>query len=136
MPTQRVLCASPEFLTRFPPMTQPDILKDIPCILRQQEADRWSFQTATGVRQTVTPKPGLRVNTMELVHAAACAGRGIALLPSLLAQAEVKSGTLVPVLPNWSADPVLLSLLCRASRLSVPPVAAVRQYILDACNSA
>jgi len=135
MPAQRGLYASPEFLTRLQPITQPRFLADIPCILRQQETGAWSFQNAAGLQQTVTPRVGLRVNTMELAQATARAGHGVALLPSLLAEADVKSGTLVPVIPNWLADPVSVSLICRAARLTAPPVAAVRRYILDACAS-
>lgn len=52
------------------PDIEQELQADIPCILRQQEPNKWSFQSTTGARQTVTPKLGLRVNTMELAHAA------------------------------------------------------------------
>ncbi|MGH1481984.1 MAG: LysR family transcriptional regulator [Geminicoccales bacterium] len=134
--TQRAPYASPDFLSRIGPIKQPGDLEAIPSILRQQESVPWSFQNVAGNQQTITPKAVLRVNTMELAHAAARTGHGIAMLPSLLAQAEVASGTLVRLIPEWSVDLVKMSLLCRAARLSAPPVAAIRRYILDACSAA
>ncbi|QBR37813.1 hypothetical protein ETW23_18495 [Leisingera sp. NJS201] len=68
---------------------------------------------------------------MELVFAAVLAGQGTALLPSLLTEVHF----LAHLIPNWSADPVLLTLLCRPERLAAPQVAAVRRHILDACGN-
>ncbi|TMV10094.1 LysR family transcriptional regulator [Ruegeria sediminis] len=135
-PTQRAPYANPEFLNHLPPITQPEDLTDTPCILRQQESAAWSFESVAGKRQTVAPKVGLRVNTMELAHSAAQAGHGIAMLPLPLAQTAVETGALARLLPDWFADPVNLALLCRPARLSDPAVATVRRYILDACNTA
>ncbi|MGI9509215.1 MAG: LysR family transcriptional regulator [Geminicoccaceae bacterium] len=134
--TQRAPYASPELLARFEPVLKPDDFMEIPCIFRQQEATSWSFQDAQGRRRSITPNVDLRVNTMELAHAAARAGNGVAMLPSLLAQIDVQNGALVPLIPDWVVDPISVSLLCRTARLAAPPVAAVRKYILDACDVA
>lgn len=134
-PAQRGLFASPDFLYRHQPITQPEGLADIPCILRQQETEAWSFKNAADKHQTVAPCVGLRVNTMELAHVAARAGHGVTMLPGLLAEADVKTGALVSVIPDWLADPVSVSLLCRSARFSAPHVAAVRHHILDNYSS-
>ena len=134
-PAQRGLFASPDFLSHHQPIAQPEDPADIPCILRQQETEAWSFKNATNKHQTVAPCVGLRVNTMELAHAATRAGHGVAMLPCLLAEADVKTGVLVSIIPDWIADPVSVSLLCRAARLSAPPVVVVRRHILGNCSS-
>jgi len=56
-------------------------------------------------------------------------------LPSLLAQPDEWAGSLVRLIPDWAADPVSLTLLCRPERLAAPPVAAVRRYFPDACGT-
>ncbi|WP_299842489.1 LysR family transcriptional regulator [uncultured Roseovarius sp.] len=131
---QRALYASPAFLELTGPITKLSDLANAPCVLRIQEDPEWAFQHADGRRQSVVPCVGLRVNTMELSHAAVQEGHGAALLPSILTQPDVHKKTLVRLLPDWSTDPVDLSLLCRSQRLSAPPVAAVRRYILENCT--
>lgn len=132
---QRALYASPAFLDRVGPVDQPGRLAEIPCVLRVQEAAEWSFQDSMGRRATVEPWCHLKVNTMELAHASVGNGHGAALLPSLLAASDVENGTLVHLMPAWSVDPLKMSLLCRAERLSVPSVAAVRKYVRETCSA-
>lgn len=131
---QRAPYASPAFVERVESVTQPAELASLPCILRTQEPDKWLFKNEDAQHQVVEPIIGLRVNTMELAYAAVLEGQGVALLPSLLAEPDEQIGRLVRLIPDWSTDPVSMTLLCRPERLSAPSVAAVRRYILDACE--
>lgn len=133
---QRAPYASPAFMKRIESVTQPAELAPLPCILRIQEPGKWLFKNEDGQHQVVEPTIGLRVNTMELAYAAALEGQGVALLPSILAQPDERIGRLVRLLPIWSTDPVSVTLLCRPERMSAPSVAAVRKYILEACELA
>ncbi|MFD3191990.1 LysR family transcriptional regulator [Sedimentitalea sp. HM32M-2] len=83
--TQCALYASPGFLAGVGTIEQPGDIAKVACILRRQEPPAWSFRNRQGQQQTISPKVGLRVNTMELAGAAAQSGMGVAQLPSLLA---------------------------------------------------
>lgn len=127
--------ASPGLLQRFEAISSPSDLTKLPVVLRVQEARVWSFRNGEGLQQDACPHPAYLVNTMELAHAAAKLASGVAMLPVLLAQPDVRDGTLVPLLQDWSVDPVKVTLLCRAKRLAVPAVAAVRRHIIEECRS-
>lgn len=126
---------SPKLLRRFDPLTAPSDLANLPAVLRTQEMPKWTFHNSDGVPQDACPNPAFRVNTMELALAGAKLGVGVAILPELLAKQDVENGTLVRLLPDWSLNPVKVTLLCRAQRLSVPAVAAVRRHIVEECRS-
>lgn len=132
----RAVCASPQFLEQMPSVEHPTDLEKVPCILRQHENPEWTFKDQRGRYRTISPDVKLRTNTMELAHAAAKLGSGVAILPTLTVRAELDRGELIELLPTWQTDQVKLSLLCRAARLSTPAVAAVRQYVLEACREA
>lgn len=127
--------ASPKFLHRFDAPSTPSDLSGPPVILRTQEAPVWSFRNSDGVQQDVYPEPAIRVNTMELARAAAKFGTGIAMLPEQLAKSDVSDGTLLRLLPDWSLKPIKVTLICRAQRLSMPAVAAVRRHIIEQFRS-
>lgn len=129
----KTLCASPLFLQNHPEIEHPKDLEKMPCILRQHESPEWRLKDQKDRYCTVSPNVSLRTNTMEMSHAAAKLGNGIALLPTLAVQGDLDSGALVHFLPSWGMDQVPISLLCRAARLSAPEVAAVRQFIMKTC---
>ena len=132
--TNRTLCASPEFLEQNRPIERPRDLEKSPCVLRQHECPHWVLEDRQGRQCTVKPNVVLRANTMEMTHAAARLGNGVALLPALSVQSDLDSGALVSLLPRWSIEQVKLTLLCRATSLSRLAVAAVRRHVLDTCG--
>jgi len=132
--TDKIICASPRLLRQLPKIEHPKDLEHAPCILRQHESPEWRLKDQKDRYYTVTPEITLRTNTMELTHAAAILGNGIALLPTLAVQGDLDSGALAQVLPSWNMDQVPISLLCRAVRVSTPEVAAIRQYVLETCS--
>jgi DNA-binding transcriptional LysR family regulator len=127
--------ASPKLLRRFASPMTPSDLANLPAVMRMQEPPVWSFHTSDSVRKDACPKPAFQVNTMELALASAKLGEGVAILPEFLVERDVKNGTLVRLLPDWSLDPVKVSLPCRAQRLSIPAVAVVRRLIVEECKS-
>ncbi|WP_170328166.1 LysR family transcriptional regulator [Ruegeria arenilitoris] len=135
-PARRAPYASPTLLEQVQDVAQPADLLSLQCVVRTQEPSKWVFKNEDGRQEVITPLIGLRVNTMELAYAAALEGQGVALLPSILAQPDERIGRLVRLFPNWSTDPVSVTLLCRPERMSAPSVAAVRKYILEACEPA
>jgi DNA-binding transcriptional LysR family regulator len=104
---QRILCASPDYLTRKGTPATPEELASHECIPleRHQRFREWSFATPSGMRDYPI-NPRYSVNTADAVVAAATAGLGIARVLTYQAESGVGAGTLVPLLSEWAPPPI------------------------------
>ncbi|MGF6559717.1 DNA-binding transcriptional LysR family regulator [Erwinia aphidicola] len=105
-PTRAVVVASPAYLARFGHPASPHALSEHLCLYypRGVEAPRWRFQLLAGGEQTAVNVSGpFATNNSESIRDAALEGLGIALLPDFSAQAALKDGSLVQLLPQWQA---------------------------------
>jgi DNA-binding transcriptional LysR family regulator len=106
--TRSVLVASKAYLRRAGTPQQPADLATHNCLHypRPQERPAWTFEpqgrTDTRERVTVQVSGSLTANNSEALRDAAVAGLGIALLPDFSAQAALRAGKLVEVLPGWA----------------------------------
>ncbi|WP_159715149.1 LysR family transcriptional regulator [Geminicoccus flavidas] len=100
-PDQRVLVASPEYIERRGRPNTPDDLADHACLV-VGTLDLWTFRGMGGelIERRITPH--LRINDGAAVRDAACAGLGIALMATWCAADELRSGALVPALPEYT----------------------------------
>jgi DNA-binding transcriptional LysR family regulator len=108
--TRIILVASPGYLARHKPITEPTQLEGHRHLLypRERGSGRWSFEhIGAGPVQTrhvsVQVYPYFVANNSEVLREMACDGAGIALLPDFSAQAGIRRGVLVEVLPQWRA---------------------------------
>lgn len=105
--TRSVLVASRAYLRRRKAPKTPEVLTAHDCLHypRAQETPTWTFEPLSGrrgaERVTVAVAGPLSANNSEALRDAAIAGLGIALLPDFSAQAALKAGKLVEVLPGW-----------------------------------
>jgi DNA-binding transcriptional LysR family regulator len=103
--TRSVLVASRAYLRRRGTPRAPADLAQHDCLhyLRPGDAPAWQLMPTQGAGQKVTvPVSGpLAANNSEALREAALAGLGIALLPDFSAQAALRGGKLVVVLPAW-----------------------------------
>jgi DNA-binding transcriptional LysR family regulator len=105
--TRSMLVANRAYLRRRKPPDTPEALASHDCLYypRAQETPTWTFEPLAGrhgeERITVAVAGPFAANNSEALRDAAMAGLGIALLPDFSAQAAVKSGKLVEVLPRW-----------------------------------
>lgn len=99
-----VICAAPAYLATAAPPTEPEALMQHPCLnyWRASRHDRWELMSA-GRIVAVQVRSRYRANHPEAVADAAVAGLGIALLPLYFVEREIAEGTLVRLLPEWSA---------------------------------
>ena len=134
--TERTLYGSPDFLRRNAEVRRPPDLAGVQCILRHQEPSTWRLLGPRKQLETVNPARMIIVDTMEMAQSAAIEGAGVALLPKLVATPDIEAGKLVAVMPEWSSEPVDVTLLCRPNSLPKPQVAAIRRFILDRCEDA
>jgi DNA-binding transcriptional LysR family regulator len=105
--TASVLVASRGYLRRCGTPSGPAELAGHACLHypRGPDGSFWSFEPAdgrAGARVTVPIGGPLAVNNSEALRDAAQAGLGVALLPDFSAQAGLRSGQLVAVLPGWT----------------------------------
>ncbi|AWY39209.1 LysR family transcriptional regulator [Pseudomonas putida] len=107
-PTRSVLVATRSYLETFGEPRHPDDLAGHSCLFypRGSDTPTWAFEAQggspmAGKRLTVPVKGIFATNNSEALRDAALTDLGIALLPDFTAQAGLKSGALVQVLPAW-----------------------------------
>lgn len=106
--TRSVLVASSGYLARNKPPRRPQDLTDHRCLYYPRPKGRltWTLQrvAASGAMAdsvTVPVKGAFAANNSEVLRDVAIAGLGIAVIPDFSAQAAIKSGELIHVLPGW-----------------------------------
>jgi DNA-binding transcriptional LysR family regulator len=106
-PHRRVVCASPAYLDRGPPIAEPtDLLQHNCLVYTLQPTDRWFFRQKTEAGEAFEEVPiagTLRADDAEPLRDAAIAGVGVVLLPTWLVGEDIKTGRLRHVLPEWSS---------------------------------
>ncbi|MDP2636330.1 LysR family transcriptional regulator [Pseudoalteromonas sp. 1_MG-2023] len=103
---RRVLCASPEYLSKCSKVLKPEDLAHHKCLIYSfsSSARRWLFRNEDEVKEIELPPNSYVVNNGLALKQTACAGHGILLLPDLFVNDELESGELVEVLPMWQAE--------------------------------
>lgn len=121
------LLASPAYLAARGAPASLRELAEHDCVTQPPDAGRlftWRLQGPDGVEEDVRVRGRVISNVQGVLLKAACAGLGIAALPSILTVSEVASGMLVPVLPQYMRAGRGLSVIY-ASRQHVPHAVAV-----------
>lgn len=107
----RLLVASPAYLqARGTPRT-PDELRGFACLSYGAEArdEVWDLRRGP-LRRSHTAKGGFSANNGDLLARLAVNGEGIALLPRFIVEQALQSGSLVPILEDWSTPDIWLTL--------------------------
>jgi DNA-binding transcriptional LysR family regulator len=105
--TESVLVATRAYLRKQGELQTPTDLQAHNCLHypRSQDTPAWTFEprhpTEGDERITVPVMGNLATNNSEALREAALAGAGIALMPDFSAQAALRQGKLVRVLPHW-----------------------------------
>jgi len=105
--TAPVLVATRAYLRRKGTPQSPVDLQTHNCLhySRSHDTPTWTFEardvTKSPKRMTIPVAGNFAANNSEALREAALSGAGIALMPDFSAQAALKSGQLVTVLPEW-----------------------------------
>lgn len=96
--------ASPEYIARRGrPRTPIDLVAhDALIISTVQNDSRWHFCGVNGEELAVQVRGPLRSNNKSALLTAACAGLGLAALPTYIVHESVESGALVTLLSDWA----------------------------------
>jgi DNA-binding transcriptional LysR family regulator len=128
---RRVLVASPDYLKRRGRPSTPDDLAKHACLV-VGTLDQWTFSGADGKAIEKRVSPVLRINDGEAVRNAACSGLGIAWMATWVAADELRSGALVPALPDFPlVSTQMLWALYPSSRELAPKVRAFIDWMVD-----
>jgi DNA-binding transcriptional LysR family regulator len=102
--TRMVLCASPAYLRNHGAPVSPDELvrHDIISYSYWSSGDVWSFQGPEG-ESTVRTRPRIHANNGDTCRAAALAHQGIVMQPDFLVHEDLRSGTLIELMPQFKA---------------------------------
>ena len=107
----RVLVASPGYLRARGTPQSPDDLTGFACLSYGEQARDEVWELAKGqTRRSHKARGGFGANNGDLLAQLAVMGEGIALLPRFIVEAELSSGALVPILADWSAPDIWLTL--------------------------
>jgi DNA-binding transcriptional LysR family regulator len=99
-----VLAASPAYLAQHPAPAKPEDLVDHTCVLLSTvdyAPDEWNLDSASGTTAFRPSGPHFSVNDMEAMAVALRDGSGIGLLAAFSAISDLRTGTLVRVLPEY-----------------------------------
>jgi len=118
-----VVCASPLYLQSAGRPTKPDALSGHRCLVfRMPSTGRirpWEF-VAGRRAHALTPRSTVTMNDGEALVAAAVAGLGLAQVPDLMAEDELRAGRLVEVLKSFRPPPLPIALVYPSSRQVTP----------------
>ena len=89
----------------------------------------WCLQRADGSMLRVPITSRFSVDDLQALRIAASQGVGIAALPAGLCQADIESGALIRVLPEWTAGGATITVLTAHRRGELPSVRALSDFI-------
>lgn len=133
-----LLVASPGYLERAGVPSAPDDLAGHATLSFQTERERqsWSLIGVDGETRTVEHSPRLRSHNFPIVHSAAVAGHGIALLPESIVRDALAAGVLVRVLPQWRLPQGIFHAVFPHRRGLLPAVRAFIDFLVDTMPAA
>lgn len=89
----------------------------------------WELDGPSHAHSSVRHEPRLVTDDMIALRAAAVRGVGITPLPTMIVSAELKAGTLVRLLPDWSPKSGLVHAVFPSRRGLLPSVRALIDYL-------
>ena len=132
-----VFVAGPGFVASHPIPADPAGIAKLPFLSFREQPERqtWTVRGPDGASRTVTFDPVLWTSEFDVLVEAACAGRGVALLPAEMVQKPLADARLVRVLPEWHSDDVTIHLIFPAARGLRPAVRAFIDYVAAAYDT-
>jgi DNA-binding transcriptional LysR family regulator len=125
--SRRILIASPALANRMVGHGV-DMLNGVPTLSSSGDDGEvvWRLLGPDGVARDIRHIPRLSCGDFSAIRAAALAGLGVAMLPDHACAAELRSGALVQILPEWASENGIVHLVF-TTRTGLPPL--VRAWI-------
>lgn len=127
---RRIVCASPEYLSKFGAPETPSELSSHQCV-QLVGLESWTFVTSQG-KETIKTKGVLRTDNGDAMRDACIDGLGLAINSTWSVYKQLKEGTLVQVLEDYPLDSdVAIWVVYPSSRLLAPKVRAFIDYFTE-----
>ncbi|HZX27820.1 MAG TPA: LysR family transcriptional regulator [Telluria sp.] len=132
-PYRLVACAAPSYLERHGTPRAPEDLAGHNCMtfLGAWQQDRWEFGGGDGEVHGVQVEGNFLVNSTHALRAAAVSGLGVALLPLMMVEDDLASGTLVRLLGDYAAPERALHIVYPSARLMTPKLRTFVDCVLE-----
>jgi DNA-binding transcriptional LysR family regulator len=129
------LVASPALVAAHEAPAGPADLAAWPTLdFRPPQGDHvWALGRPDGASAHVHHRPRLVTDDIQMLHAAALAGQGVALLPSMTVTADVSAGRLVDLLPDWRPRSWVIHAVFPTRRGLLPSVRALVDFLAEGC---
>lgn len=111
----------------------PEELSERPALFMVREGVpyQWTLQHADQRAYTVRLEPRLMTDCMASLKQAAKTGLGIVALPGYVCRDEVRAGSLVRVLPDWTAAEARITALVPYRQGLLPSIRALLDFLVD-----
>lgn len=129
----RVVCASPEYLSRHGAPRTPEELTSHACmtIASLPARSQWPFQTETG-RQVFDVTPHLSASSADAVRQFALMGLGIVRMNDFIVDEDIRTGRLVPILTDhYCQERIPMHALYPRDRHRLPRVAVMLEFLTE-----
>ncbi len=128
-----LLIASPAYLGSARPLANPSDLGQHTTLDYAGEFDRrpWQLIGPQGESLAVEHKPRIVCHDFVVLRAAVLAGLGVARLPESVVRADLRSGTLVRVLPSWRSPQGIVHVVFPTRRGMLPAVRAFIDFLAE-----
>lgn len=127
-----VLCASPDYLLRSPPLNTPSDLIQHECLVYSHTELRTHWTFKSGNENFTVPVSGrLMVDHGEPLLQAAIAGMGIMLQPVELVDAALKRGALQALLPEFQIPERPMNILYGPDRQMTPKLRSFIDFAVE-----
>ena len=127
------LVASPAYLKGAAALTEPAELKQHMTLDYAGEFDRrpWQLSGPAGETAVAEHQPRIVCHDFVVLHQAALAGLGVARLPESVVRADLKSGALMRVLPDWRSPQGIVHVVFPTRRGMLPAVRAFIDFLAE-----
>lgn len=127
-----VLCGAPAYFHQHGVPAQPADLRRLECVrfTLSGHADEWTFQRA-GQVERIPARGRYQVSSSLAVCDALRAGFGVSLVPRVYVQADLDSGALQAVLPDWAPVQTEVYAVYPSRRHMVAKVRALVDFLVD-----
>jgi len=130
-PCKRVLCAAPGYLEKHGTPQVPQDLAIHHCLVYSNELkpDTWSLRGPDG-DETVRVNGPVCADNGDILRAAAVAGSGVTLLPTFIVGADLISGRLRQVLPEFCPPQISINAVFPSRRWLSPKVRSFVDFLV------
>jgi DNA-binding transcriptional LysR family regulator len=124
------LFAGPRYLERRKAPAHPEELAGHSTLSMVRSGPvQWSLRGPDDRQATVAIEPRFQSNNMVTLKEAACANLGVAALPGYICRAELQAGTLLQILPEWTAADARISALMPYRTGLLPAVRSLVDFL-------